>query len=123
MRERMKELRKALKMTQQELADTLHIKRTNIGNYESGVSSPTDSVIALICREFGVSEDWLRNGNGDMFIPMTRDEEIASFIGSVQADVDDTFKKRFISALAKLSTEEWKAIEHLMETTINEREQ
>lgn len=122
MRERMKELRKALKMTQQELADTLHIKRTNIGNYESGVSSPTDSVIALICREFGVSEDWLRNGNGDMFIPMTRDEEIASFIGSVQADVDDTFKKRFISALAKLSTEEWKAIEHLIENMISERE-
>ena len=123
MRERMKELRKALKMTQQELADTLHIKRTNIGNYESGVSSPTDSVIALICREFGVSEDWLRNGNGDMFIPITRDEEIASFIGSVQADVDDTFKKRFISALAKLSTEEWKAIEHLIENMISEREQ
>ena len=122
MRERMKELRKALKMTQQELADTLHIKRTNIGNYESGVSSPTDSVIALICREFGVSEDWLRNGNGDMFIPMTRDEEIASFIGSVQADVDDTFKKRFISALAKLSTEEWRAIEHLMENMVSERE-
>ena len=122
MRERMKELRKAMKMTQQELADTLHIKRTNIGNYESGVSSPTDSVIALICREFGVSEDWLRNGNGDMFIPMTRDEEIASFIGGVQADVDDTFKKRFISALAKLSTEEWKAIEHLMENMVSERE-
>ena len=122
MRERMKELRKALKMTQQELADTLHIKRTNIGNYESGVSSPTDSVIALICREFNVSEDWLRNGTGEMFIPMARDEEIASFIGSVQADVDDTFKKRFISALAKLSTEEWKAIEHLIENMISERE-
>lgn len=119
MRERMKELRKALKMTQQELADTLHIKRTNIGNYESGVSSPTDSVIALICREFGVSEDWLRNGNGDMFIPMTRDEEIASFIGSVQADVDDTFKKRLISVLAKLDENEWDLLEKIAEDIVN----
>lgn len=123
MRERMKELRKALKMTQQELADTLHIKRTNIGNYESGVSSPTDSVIALICREFGVSEDWLRNGNGDMFIPMTRDEEIASFIGSVQADVDDTFKKRLISVLAKLDENEWDLLEKIAEDIVKAKEE
>lgn len=122
MRERMKELRKALKMTQQELADTLHIKRTNIGNYESGVSSPTDSVIALICREFNVSEDWLRTGKGEMFVSLTLDEEIASFIGDMQADVEPTFKKRFVSALAKLSPEEWKTIEHIMRNMIDERE-
>ena len=123
MRERMKELRKALKMTQQELADTLHIKRTNIGNYESGVSSPTDSVIALICREFGVSEDWLRNGNGDMFIPMTRDEEIASFIGGVQADVDDIFKKKIISILARLDEKEWDLLEKIAEDIVNAKEE
>lgn len=123
MGERIKELRKALKMTQQEFADRLNVQRGSIASYETGRISPSNAAISLICKELNVSEDWLRNGNGDMFIPMTRDEEIASFIGSVQADVDDTFKKRFISALAKLSTEEWKAIEHLMETTINEREQ
>ena len=109
-------------MTQQEFADRLHIKRTNIGNYESGVSSPTDSVIALICREFGVSEAWLRYGEGEMFIPMTLDEEIASFIGGIQADIEPTFQKRFISALAKLSPEEWKTIEHIMRNMIDERE-
>jgi bacteriophage CI repressor helix-turn-helix domain len=123
MGERIKELRKALKMTQQEFADRLNVQRGSIASYETGRISPSNAAISLICKELNVSEDWLRNGEGDMFIPMTRDEEIASFIGSVQADVDDTFKKRFISALAKLSTEEWKAIEHLMETTINEREQ
>ena len=123
MGERIKELRKALKMTQQEFADRLNVQRGSIASYETGRISPSNAAISLICKELNVSEDWLRNGEGDMFIPMTRDEEIASFIGSVQADVDDTFKKRFISALAKLSTEEWKSIEHLMETTINEREQ
>lgn len=122
MKDRLKELRKALHLTQQKLADKLGVKQNTIAQYEMGRNEPSDAVIVSICREFGVSEDWLRNGNGDMFIPMTRDEEIASFIGSVQADVDDTFKKRFISALAKLSTEEWKAIEHLMENMISERE-
>lgn len=122
MKERIKELRKALKMTQQEFADRLHIKRTNIGNYESGVSSPTDSVIALICREFGVSENWIRYGEGEMFIPMTLDEEIASFIGGIQADIEPTFQKRFISALAKLSPDDWKVIERFIKNMIDERE-
>lgn len=123
MGERIKELRKSLKMTQQEFADRLNIQRGSIASYETGRISPSNATISLICKELNVSEDWLRNGEGDMYIPITRDEEIASFIGSVQADVDDTFKKRFISALAKLSTEEWKAIEHLMENMISEREQ
>ena len=122
MKDRLKELRKALHLTQQKLADKLGVKQNTIAQYEMGRNEPSDAVIVSICREFGVSEDWLRNGNGDMFIPMTRDEEIASFIGGVQADVDDTFKKRFISALAKLSTEEWRAIEHLMENMVSERE-
>lgn len=123
MGERIKELRKSLKMTQQEFADRLNIQRGSIASYETGRISPSNATISLICKELNVSEDWLRNGEGDMYIPITRDEEIASFIGSVQADVDDTFKKRFISALAKLSTEEWKAIEHLIENMISEREQ
>ena len=122
MGERIKELRKALKMTQQEFADRLNVQRGSIASYETGRISPSIAAISLICKELNVSEDWLRNGEGDMFIPITRDEEIASFIGSVQADVDDTFKKRFISALAKLSTEEWRAIEHLMENMVSERE-
>lgn len=122
MKDRLKELRKALHLTQQKLADKLGVKQNTIAQYEMGRNEPSDAVIVSICREFGVSEDWLRNGNGDMFIPMTRDEEIASFIGGVQSDVEDTFKKRFISALAKLSTEEWRAIEHLMENMVSERE-
>ena len=123
MRERMKELRKNLNLTQQELADQLHIKRTNIANYESGLSSPTDSVIALICREFNVSEEWLRSGTGDMFVPMTRDEEIATFIGGIQADVDDTFKKRLISVLAKLDENEWDLLEKIAEDIVNSKKE
>lgn len=121
MKERMKELRKALGLTQQEFADRLHIKRTNIGNYEVGVSLPPDSVVALICREFNVSEEWLRNGTGEMFIPMSLDEEIASFIGDIQSDIEENFKKRFISALSKLDEDEWIFIEKFMESVLEGR--
>lgn len=68
MDKRLKQLRKALDLTQQEFADRLNIKRNTIANYETGRNEPVGSIFALICREFGVSEEWLRNGTGEMFI-------------------------------------------------------
>ena len=67
MNERMKELRKALGLTQQEFADKIGIVRGNIATYETGKSKPGDAVVSLICREFSVNEDWLRTGTGEMF--------------------------------------------------------
>lgn len=67
MNERIKELRKALGLTQQELADRIGVKQNTIAQYEIGRNTPINSVVSLICKEFNVSEDWLRNANGDMF--------------------------------------------------------
>ena len=122
MKDRLKELRKALNLTQQKFADKLGVKQNTIAQYEMGRNDPSDAVIISICREFGVSENWLRNGEGEMFIPMTLDEEIASFIGGIQADIEPTFQKRFISALAKLSPDDWKVIERITKNLIDERE-
>lgn len=64
---RIKKLRKALGLTQQEFADKIGIVRGNIATYETGKSKPGDAVVSLICREFSVNEEWLRTGNGEMF--------------------------------------------------------
>ena len=66
---RIKRLRVALHLTQDELASRLHIKRSTIANYENGRNIPVDSVKALIYREFSVSPDWLEYGSGEMFAP------------------------------------------------------
>lgn len=71
MDKRLKLLRKTLDLTQQEFADRLGVKRNTIANYETGRNEPVGSIFALICREFGVSEEWLRNGTGDMFTEKT----------------------------------------------------
>lgn len=67
--ERLKNLRKALGLTQQEFSDKLKVSRSNIATYEVGKNNPAEAVINLICREFNVSETWLRTGEGEMFIP------------------------------------------------------
>ena len=69
MNERLKKLRKELDLTQQEFADRIGISRGNIATYETRDGSPGSSVINLICREFNVSETWLRTGEGEMFLP------------------------------------------------------
>lgn len=66
MPERIKELRKALGLTQQEFAERIGIKRNTVATYEMGRSEPSAAALSLICREFGVNEAWLRDGTGDM---------------------------------------------------------
>ena len=69
MDERIKKLRKALDLTQREFGDRIGVKPNTIATYEIGRNQPIDAVISLICREFNVSETWLRTGEGEMFLP------------------------------------------------------
>lgn len=110
MGERIKELRKALGLTQQEFADKLRIKRNTIAKYETNRGEPVDAVFALIAREFNVNETWLRTGEGEMFVPVSRDEQIASFMGELLHE-ESSFKYRFISMLSRLGENEWAVLE------------
>ena len=79
-KERLKEIRKELHITQQEFADRLGVKRNTVATYETGKSNPSDSAVSLICREFNVREEWLRTGEGEMFKPKPTDvlDELAT---------------------------------------------
>lgn len=116
MDERLRKLRRTLDMTQQEFANRIGIKRNTIANYETGRNEPIDAVVALICKEFNVNEAWLRTGEGDMFVPMTRDEEIAKFVGELLKDEDESFKKRLISGLAKMDDRGWDMLEEFLDS-------
>lgn len=111
MSERLKKLRKALDLTQQEFADRLGIKRNTVAQYEIGRNEPIDAVIISICREFDVNEEWLRTGKGDMFLPLDRNADIARLTKLLLNEESDSFKNRFISMLANLSVEEWEFME------------
>lgn len=74
MKDRIRKIRRDLDLTQQEFADRIGVKRGAIANYEIGRNVPTDSVVSLICREFGVNEEWLRDGTGETFAPDASDE-------------------------------------------------
>ena len=116
MKDRIKKIRKELDLTQQEFADRIGIARGNVGAYEVGKNAPSDAVISLICREFNVNEEWLRNGTGEMFIVQTKAEQIASFAGDLLKEEDDSFKTRLISALAELDDDGWDFLEKFLDS-------
>ena len=73
MNERLKQLRKALKLNQVDFGAKLSLTGSAISRYESGVNAMADNIVLLICREFDVNEEWLRNGNGEMFSRQSTD--------------------------------------------------
>lgn len=85
----------------------------------SGVKQPSDRTIADICRTFDVNEEWLRTGEGDMFIQKTRDEQLSAFFGDVLSGQPD-FRRRFISVLSRLNEDEWKLLEDMAEKLVDE---
>lgn len=115
MKERLKKLRKTLDLTQQEFADKLKVPRNTIGGYEVGKSNPSDAAVNNICNIFNVNEDWLRTGNGEMFIELTRDEQIENFVGDVLKSEEDSFKKKFISMLSALDESDWEVLQKMVE--------
>ena len=116
--ERIRHLRKnELKMTQDDFASKIDISRSNIGNIEIGRIAVTERTIASICREFNVSEEWLRTGDGEMFVPLTKNQLITEFAADLVME-DNTFKKRLFEALAKLNESEWEVLEKLADSLI-----
>lgn len=113
MNSRIKSIRKSLDLTQQDFADAISVSQNTIAGYESARRTPSNAVISSICNVFNVNEEWLRTGKGEMFLQKNMDEEIATFIGDIQFSEDPTFKKRFISMLAKLKPEQWELLEEM----------
>ena len=66
MNERIKKVRKALDLTQQEFGERIGMKRNSIALIENGRNT-SDQTVFAICREFNVNEEWLRTGVGEMF--------------------------------------------------------
>lgn len=114
MNERIKELRKALGLTLEKFGNKLGVGKTAVHKLEKGENNVTEQMIKSICREFDVNENWLRTGEGDMFIKSNRNMDIARLTKSLLLEESDSFKNRFISVLSNLSEDEWEILEKRM---------
>lgn len=108
-------------MTQEEFARSIKISRSNLGNIETGAVSATERVLSDICDTHCVNIEWLLNGIGDPLREKTRSEKITDFAADILKDEEESFRKRFIEALADLDVEEWALLEKIAEKAANKR--
>lgn len=67
MKDRIREVREHFGLSMEKFGSRIGIGKASISLLESGKNNPSIQTIALICREFGVNEQWLRTGEGEMF--------------------------------------------------------
>ena len=114
-KDRLKALRKTLKLSQTEFGKRLGMGIGVICNFEYGNTTPNELQLDLICRTYGCDRIWLETGDGEMFREPTIDEQIAGFVGDVLSDKGDEFQKRVMRILASLGPEGWKALSDFLD--------
>ena len=123
MKDRIKQLRKALELTQQEFADKIGVKRNSFANYETGRNTPIDAIIVSMCREFNVNEEWLRTGKGEMFNKMDSTDITYNHFGFIMGNASAQ-KKAVLSALVEMvycvPDDKWNYIFHQFQNCLNE---
>lgn len=121
MKDRIKSIRKALKLSQDEFASSLGYTRGKITNIESGkvVPNADDPFIALLCRTWNINPDYVKTGTGNMFLPVSRKQAISDFMEDCLKDEEDSFRVGLIEALAELTIEQWEVLEQIAVTAAN----
>lgn len=71
--ERLLQLRKALKLSQEAFGAAIGMTRSEIKNIEYGKTVLKSTKVPLVCQAFNVSNEWLMTGEGEMFLPATTD--------------------------------------------------
>lgn len=123
MNDRIKEIRKAEKLTQKAFADILGIKQNTVASYEMGRIGISDAIINSICREFSINEDWLRTGRGEMY--KMGEDKLEMYLGKISMG-NDEFIKDIIEIYMELdqsSKDALKLISKKMAERQKEREQ
>lgn len=106
MKNRIKEIRSSLNISQKDFADSIGVKQSAISMMERGTLSISDRVIKTICLAYSVDEHWLRTGEGDMFPPLDESEDdLIEAIGMICSDNVDPVRKVLARAAVQLMLE------------------
>ena len=109
--ERINYLIKSLGMKKTAFAEKLNVSQAFVSQLCSGVKQPSERTIQDICTKFNVNEEWIRTGKGEIFIRLSRNDEISKFVGELMKEEEDSFKNRLIAGLAALDDTGWDVLE------------
>lgn len=113
MKDRIKAIRKSAGVNQTEFAASLGLSRSFIAQVETDANVLSERSIRDICRIYRVNEEWLRDGVGEMFEPLDRNQQILAFVNDALEDSDDETRKLLLYALTTLDPSEWHLIKNI----------
>ena len=110
-KDRIRELRKETKLSQTDFAERLGCGRRAMKGIEEGQTELKPALADLICRTYNCDSVWLETGEGEMFRKLSRQEQIADFVGKALTDDSGDFRSQLISILASLDDVGWYKLE------------
>ena len=110
----------ALGMKKTAFAERLNVSQAFVSQLCSGTSNPSDRTISDICREFNVSEEWLRTGEGEMFKPRSRNEELYEFLHKVENSDPGSLQAQLLTVMARLTDEQWEVLAQVAHEFVKE---
>lgn len=123
MNERIKLLVDTLKIKKAEFARQLNLSQPFVSELCSGKNNPSDRTISDICREFNVNEVWLRTGEGEMFVTLSKEEELTDFLGDLIKGERGDFARRLVTVLSRMTPDEWDMLERKAQELMDEMRQ
>lgn len=112
MNERIKTVRKNANLNQTEFADRIGASRDKIASYETGRVIPTDTVLKLISKEFGISYAWLKTGEGPMDDPVLEDD-LTERLAAKYRSLPDRLRM-LVDALVEMDPEWYKTLDEAL---------
>lgn len=119
--ERVAEVIKAAGISKSAAAAKLNVSPSAIAKICSGERSPSDRTIADICRVFGISEAWLRDGRGEMFAPLGRKERLAKTFGRFLGKNPDEVQTALFEIVCNFDDSDWEKVAKYAEEIVKAR--
>lgn len=86
--ERIRKIRKMLKMTMEQFGEKIGVTKSTISNIENGNRNATEHMLLSICRAYDVNENWLRTGEGSVFVELPPEDEYIKAATQLSNDPD-----------------------------------
>lgn len=123
MNNRMREIRKALKLTQAKFGEKIDAQQNHVASMELGRRDITEKTKKLICLQFRVNQEWLETGQGEMFKTDLEPDDIIELYSQIKDRIPRRMLRQVKESLEKASTfteKEWEALSILVDKILGE---
>nr|DAV05333.1 MAG TPA: helix-turn-helix domain protein [Caudoviricetes sp.] len=118
--ERVSRCIEALGVKRSAFAKAINVTPSHVTKMCAGETNLSDRTISDICKVYSVSEKWLREGIGEMFVERSKREKMADFMKDMFQAAPDDIRVRLINVLAELDWDEWELIADMAQKLADE---